>query len=138
LAGMLIFRGIGYVWTNALTVGPVSREIVFLSEGFIPPTITAILIAVVTLLAVILYIRNAVELKEWERFNSKIITTVITLIIVGVIAILVFVGYNGMPMAILFSVITATITNYIMSRTKFGRNLYVVGGNAEAAMLSGI
>lgn len=138
LAGMLIFRGIGYVWTNALTVGPVPREIVFLSEGFIPPTITTILIAVVTLLAVILYIRNAVELKEWESFNRKIITTVIPLITVGVIAIWVFSGYNGMPMAIIFLVIIATITNYIMSRTKFGRNLYVVGGNAEAAMLSGI
>jgi inositol transport system permease protein len=42
------------------------------------------------------------------------------------------------PIPIIFLVITAIITWYILRHTRFGRSLYAVGGNEEAAIASGI
>ena len=44
----------------------------------------------------------------------------------------------GIPIPIIFLVITLLVTWYILNHTVFGRSLYAVGGNEEAANASGI
>jgi inositol transport system permease protein len=44
----------------------------------------------------------------------------------------------GIPTPIIFLVIITVITWYILRHTKFGRSLYAIGGNEEAAVASGI
>ena len=44
----------------------------------------------------------------------------------------------NVPNAILLMVVLYLLTHFIMSRTVFGRHLYAIGGNAQAARLSGI
>lgn len=138
LAGMLIFRGIGYVWSNALTIGPVPRQIVQISEGYIPPNISLMLIIVVTGLAIFISVRSALRLKEWENLRSKLWLKIVPIIILSLLSIWIFVGYKGIPMAVLVVAIGAMLLHFLMSNTKFGRNLYVIGGNKVAAKLSGV
>jgi len=45
---------------------------------------------------------------------------------------------NGVPMAVMVALAVATLMWFISSKTTFGRNLYVIGGNREAAWYSGI
>ena len=45
---------------------------------------------------------------------------------------------NGFPTIILWAVAAVAIVWYIWNKTTFGKNLYAVGGNAEAAAVSGI
>ncbi|MCR5099733.1 MAG: galactoside ABC transporter permease [Butyrivibrio sp.] len=45
---------------------------------------------------------------------------------------------NGFPMIILWAVVAIAIVWFIWNKTKFGKNLYAVGGNPEAAAVSGI
>ncbi len=44
----------------------------------------------------------------------------------------------GIPYPILISVITFIVFGIVLSRTRFGRYIYAVGGNEEAALVSGV
>jgi ribose/xylose/arabinose/galactoside ABC-type transport system permease subunit len=44
----------------------------------------------------------------------------------------------GVPMPVVFFLITALITSFVLRKTPFGRRLYAVGGNRKAAELVGI
>lgn len=44
----------------------------------------------------------------------------------------------GIPFSVIIFVIIALISYFLMNRTVFGRNVYAVGGNREAADLSGV
>jgi D-xylose transport system permease protein len=46
--------------------------------------------------------------------------------------------YQGIPIPVLIFVTIALLGSFVMSHTSFGRYLYAVGGNREAARLSGI
>jgi putative multiple sugar transport system permease protein len=47
-------------------------------------------------------------------------------------------GYNGLPIVALLAFILIGIYMFITLRTVIGRRIYAVGGNAKAAMLSGV
>jgi D-xylose transport system permease protein len=66
-----------------------------------------------------------------------------TLKIIGVIVIICVIGYvmivyKGIPYAILLLVIMALVFTMIAQNTAFGRHVYAIGGNKDAAKLSGI
>jgi D-xylose transport system permease protein len=138
LAGMLIFRGIGYVWTNAATIGPVSSGFIKISEGYVSLTLSTLLIVFGAAAAVFIHFRNANRLKQWVSFNENFWYKLIPIILLAGLASWVFLGYKGIPMAVAVVVVGIVFMNFLMSNTKFGRNLYVYGGNPEAARLSGI
>ena len=46
--------------------------------------------------------------------------------------------FHGVPMAVVIALIAAAICWFVTSKLTFGRNLYVMGGNREAAWFSGI
>jgi D-xylose transport system permease protein len=46
--------------------------------------------------------------------------------------------YSGVPIPVLILAVTAVIVSYISTNTRFGRYAYAIGGNREAARLSGI
>lgn len=138
LAGMLIFKGIGYVWTNAATIGPVSSKLVYLSEGYVSKWISLVLLVVGGVLGITLLLRDAVRLKPWVKSGIKTWYKAAAVVILLGLAGWIFLGYQGIPMAVVVMVFTVLILYFIMARTKFGRNLYVIGGNPEAAHLAGI
>lgn len=46
--------------------------------------------------------------------------------------------FGQIPISALYFIIVFLVVLFIMNKTKFGRNIYACGGNAEAARLSGI
>ncbi|HHY78983.1 MAG TPA: sugar ABC transporter permease, partial [Thermoanaerobacter sp.] len=46
--------------------------------------------------------------------------------------------YRGVPLSVLILLILMLVFSYISSKTVFGRRVYAIGGNVEAAKLSGI
>ena len=46
--------------------------------------------------------------------------------------------WNGIPMSVFVALAVAALMWFITSKTTFGRNLYVIGGNRESAWYSGI
>ena len=47
-------------------------------------------------------------------------------------------GVNIVPWSVVVMVLVYVVTAFVAAKTKFGRYVYAVGGNAEAAWLSGI
>jgi D-xylose transport system permease protein len=54
------------------------------------------------------------------------------------LAFYIFTGYRGIPMPVAIFAFIAFGGVYILNNTRFGRRLYAVGGNEDAARLSGI
>jgi len=138
LAGMLIFRGIGYVATNAATVGPISPGFKQISDGFIPIAISELLIAIVAALGVAWLVLEHRRLGQWGGDRQSLITRIV--VVVGIAAIfgIIVGGFQGINIAVLIMIVVVAAMTFVMNRTKFGRNLYVIGGNPDAARLAGL
>lgn len=50
----------------------------------------------------------------------------------------VLAGYNGLSWTVVIVIVVVVIYQFLMSRTVLGRHIYAIGGNPEAAELSGI
>lgn len=138
LAAQLLFKGIGYTWTNAATIGPLSDEFAWLSEGYIPPAASAVLIAAVALAACLFCISDYKKMRQWYGSVNRLFTRIAAIVIAAALAIWIFTGYYGIPMCVFFAAVMASITGFISNKTVFGRHIYIIGGNPEAANLSGI
>lgn len=138
LAGSMIFKGIGYVWTNATAIGPASQSLIWLSEGFIPPGVSAVVIGAAAAVVVWATVRRGVRLVRWEKRRSDTVKKVAIVVGVGALGIWVALGYNGLPMAVVIAGITVVGVSLLLSSTAFGRGVYAVGGNPQAAHLAGL
>lgn len=123
--------------TPPIAIGPV-----VLPLGGAPLQLTTLLIGVI--LCVVLALIAWRSRKEQVRYgftvppiNQFVLRT--ALITVGVMFIAYrLAGYKGLPIVGLISFILIGAYMFVTLRTVIGRRIYAVGGNAKAAMLSGI
>lgn len=136
LAGYSIFRGLALVLTSSMAI-PISEPgFSLLGTYKLPPTISIILLAVVGLVLVRGYL---VKLKK--GYVSKSFTSIMTLIVQMVL--LVGMGYivtkvSGLNIQIIIFGAVFSLFLFLLNKTSFGREVYAVGGNIEAARLAGI
>lgn len=69
--------------------------------------------------------------------NMFILRMIFTVVLLGVITY-ILAGYNGLSWTALIVLVVTLIYNFITQSTFLGRHIYAVGGNPEAAELSGI
>lgn len=156
LAGMLIFRGLALMTLQNSNIGPFPDEFRAIGNGFFDKENTlgaslgfpvdlnaaALVLTVVGILALwwreITTRRGRAKygqaIEPWVWFLIK--NTMLTLMIGGV-------GYqlaraNGIPYLLILMIFLIVIYSLIMNKTTFGRHIYAIGGNLNAAMLSGI
>jgi D-xylose transport system permease protein len=137
LSGLLAFRGIGYYVSDARTIAPISKSFSFLSEGFIPPTASYVVLALVYAIAATLLIRAHRNSAD----GGSAITVAVRLAVLlasGMLLAWIFGGYLGIPSAMLWVAAIGIVLTTLMDRTKYGRNTYLIGSNREAAVLAGI
>lgn len=141
LAGFLIFRGIGYVWTNAYTINPMEDSFVALSEGFVSPLTSVVLVVLAFTLFAAAVFRKRANMRRYGLEPAPMAHTA-AIIALGAAGFGVFawvVGtYQGIPNALLFAALALTALTFVAQKTVLGRNLYAIGGNREAARLAGI
>lgn len=149
LAGMLIFRGLLLFATEGTGTIIIPNEgFNALGNEFIPDIIESemhILTLVIGAIGIILFIisqnnsRNDM-IKYGFEVISKPIFIVKLVFISAIIGVVVFIlaGYNGLSWTIVIMMIVVLIYNFLMTKTTLGRHIYGVGGNPEAAELSGI
>jgi ABC-type xylose transport system permease subunit len=140
LAGMLYFRGFSMIATNGATIASLPRPITKFATGFLPPVPSAIVI--VGALACFAALRYF-ELKRSRRLGivgnlqSPLVRALAPAVIAAIIALLVT-SWQGIPYLVLLVAICAIGAEIVMRRTRYGAQLYAIGGNPEAARLSGI
>jgi len=153
LAGWLGYRGALQLTTMSKgTIVIPSDAFNAIGNGYIPdiPNIgilpgvhkfTLILGVLVILFFIIKEINNR---RKMRSYNIEVLPMYLFIIKWVFISVLigsitwVLAGYRGLSWTAVVVLIVVLVYNFIMSRTVLGRHIYAVGGNPEAAELSGI
>jgi putative multiple sugar transport system permease protein len=154
LAGWLIYRG-AILLVTARTGTIIIPDAAFnaIGNGYIPDIIQSEtflpgmhkLTLILGALTIVWFI-----FKQLQTRKSKVaymfdvlprdlfaIKLVLTSVVIGFIT-WILAGYNGLSWTVVIVLVLAIIYDYITQQTVLGRHIYAVGGNPEAAELSGI
>lgn len=151
LAGMLIFRGFLMLATQKTgTIIVASDSFNKIGNGFIPDPIQLFegyhsLTLIIGILGIALYIyneiRNRKNLQKYEfevLSNSMFISKLVFISMLIAYVIWMLARYNGLSWTVVVVLIVTAIYHFLTTKTVLGRHIYAVGGNPDAAKLSGI
>jgi D-xylose transport system permease protein len=141
LGGMLAFRGILLGITGGTTIAPVSPELVYIGQGYLPHTIgtgLGVLLFALTLFLTWKQRRNRAlhGLAAHSLARDVVRVLLIGAVLAGFVQTLN--SYDGIPVPVLLLLVLLGGFSYVTSQTVFGRRVYSVGSNMEATRLSGI
>ena len=141
LGGLLAWRGAVKWLLGGYTV-PVSDETFkAIGNNNLPPLAGWILAVVAILFVLFIAYRNARSIKDYGLGDANYGGEALKAII-PVAFILAFIwvmnSFQGVPIPVLILVVVALLGAFLTNSTTFGRYLYAIGGNADAARLSGI
>jgi putative multiple sugar transport system permease protein len=149
LAGMLLFRGLDLMILNAESI-VVPEDFQKIANGYLPEIggpgmpyhLITVILTVIAIAAVAWFeLRNRADLKKYGMPQSPLWTSVAKIVVVGgVIGLfgMLLASYKGIPVVglILFGLVL--VYTFVTQRTVLGRHIYAVGGNSNAARLSGV
>lgn len=141
LGGLLAWRGAIKGISNSETIPVADATFKSIGQSYIAPIAGWVLAGVAILFVLWRAYSQMQELKNYVgegASNTKILTSTL-LQIAGIVAfIFVMNSYAGIPISVMILLIVAIIGVFITNHTTFGRYLYAIGGNPDAARLSGI
>lgn len=154
LAGWLIYRG-ALLLVTLKTGTIIIPDAAFnaIGNGYIPdiPGLESFLpeLHKLTLLlgvvAIILYIVGEINNRKNKiAYDFEVLSTnlfILKLVFISALVALVtwvLAGYNGLSWTVVIVLVVVGIYHFITTQTVLGRHIYAVGGNPEAAQLSGI
>lgn len=141
LAGMLAFRGMLIGITNGTTVSPISTEMTAIGQGYLSD-LTGMILGMVAVGCFVLW--GSYQRKARQNLHLSVPTATQDIMKYGIFAIGVLGAvyllndYRGIPFPVLLLALLAVIGVFISRKTAFGRHIYAIGGNIDAARLSGI
>jgi D-xylose transport system permease protein len=141
LGGLLAWRGAVKGITSSETVPIADQTFKSFGQSYVAPNIGWILAAAAILAVLFITFKNIKTAKEYglsETNSTKEILKSLLPIVAIVAFIFVMNSYAGVPIPVLILLAVALLGYFITNHTTFGRYLYAIGGNADAARLSGI
>ncbi len=152
LAGMLVFRGALMLATQKTgTIIIPYDSFNDIGNGFIPDigflhiegihTFTLIIGAI----GIVIYILNELKIrKNKQKYKFEVISMAMFLSKLVFVSLLIgyitwmLARYNGLSWTVVIVLVVTFVYNFLTTKTVLGRHIYAVGGNPEAAKLSGI
>lgn len=141
LGGLFIFRGITQKVSAFDPRIPDTGWVQSLGFGYVSPLVGWILavLACTGFAAATYRSRAKTRRLEFPVESSTLLWTKVTVVTVVVLGFVLKVNeYRGIPYQTIVMVIVLLALHFISRHTTFGRRLYAIGGNVEAARLSGI
>ncbi|MBE2897976.1 sugar ABC transporter permease [Pasteurellaceae bacterium 20609_3] len=141
LAGLLAFRGMLIGMTNGTTVSPTSSAMTQIGQGYLGSELGFILGAIAVAAFVVWGQKQRLARQKLALPNPAAgvfigKSAVLAIVLLGAIYLLN--DYRGIPIPVLLLAVLAVIGYFISRKTAFGRYIYAIGGNIDAARLSGI
>jgi putative multiple sugar transport system permease protein len=152
LAGFLIYRGAILVVTERTgTIIIANDAFNAIGNGYIPDIFSGILEGVHTLtlllgiVAIVLYVISEIRTRRTKQsYDFEVLSQNIFILKLVFVSLLiggmtwVLAGYNGLSWTVVVMLIVVGIYSFVTNRMVLGRHIYAVGGNPEAAELSGV
>jgi len=153
LAGWLIYRGAILVVTESTgTIIIANQAFNDIGNGYIPdiPGLTFLpemhkLTLLLGIIGIILFIMGQLgDRRKKQSYNFEVLPidmfalklVFVSLLIGGITWLLA--GYNGLSWTVVIVLIVVGLYDFVASKTMLGRHIYAIGGNPDAAELSGI
>jgi D-xylose transport system permease protein len=148
LASMIAFKGITLSITKGVTIGEFKQGFKAIGQGYIPNIgqsaahLTTVILVVIAIIAFVfsdIYIRKKRIRNGFTVLKPSLEIAKVIIICAAILGVgLILASYRGIPYAIIILLAVAGIFTIITTRTPFGRHVYAIGGNVEAARLSGV
>ena len=140
LGMMTIARGLALTLSKGGSVPVTNPTFPIIGGGFFSKGFSGLIVGVALVLFFFTLFKGiqqqkkyGIEVKKQELISSSVIAVVGLLL-----AFWIFTGYRGIPYPVAIFVVIVAVGSFALRNTKFGRRLYAMGGNEEAARLSGI
>lgn len=163
LGGLLIWRGFAFLSANGRTISPVDSTFQLLGGGPYGAVgaVGSYIVGAIAIAAILFLIWSGRQARKRHDFPLRPMWAEVTMAVLGcglvVGAVMVVNGYpwprgilrqqnlpedtyvsHGFAIPVLIMVAVAIGMTILMNRTRFGRYVFAIGGNPEAAALSGI
>src|SRR6185369_2282342 len=145
LGGLLVFRGLHWLVIKNSTVpvvaGGSQNLYSMLTTAFLPPLAGYVLAALAIATLVFVSQRRRAARRKIGLPVADTERHVIGLFIAAqaiALAVIVTDGYRGVPLALVILAVVGLLVHVVTIHTPFGRYLYAIGGNEEAAVVSGL
>ena len=137
---MVIARGVAMILSNGEGISPMGPELKELGEGYLGIGGTAALCFGAGLLWALYTIWDESKGRQVKSGAPtwRVALKVSSILIFFTGFYFVSTSYRGLPFPVLIFGIVAFMGAWILERTRFGRYVFAVGGNTEAARLAGI
>lgn len=141
LGGLLAWRGAVKWLLGGYTVPIADETFKAIGNNYVEPFAGWIIAGVAVLFVLFIAYRNARSVKDYglgeANYAGELLRSIIP--ILGIVAFIwVMNAYKGVPVPVLILLAVALFGAFLTNSTTFGRYLYAIGGNADAARLSGI
>tara|TARA_R110002072_G_scaffold64203_2_gene159196 strand:- start:35958 stop:37130 length:1173 start_codon:yes stop_codon:yes gene_type:complete len=135
LGMMVIARGIALIVSNSQAISPMSPSFKWIAKGYISPTFTGLIFAA----ALFFWVKSCIKRAKAGQRSKMALTFafVIEALCLG-FPLYCFIGHKGLPLPTMILIMVAGIGIFVLRRLPFGRYIFAIGGNEEAAVLSGI
>ena len=148
LGGMMIFRG-GVIWISKSISVPAPRELRLFGAGYLPewgPAATGMNNSTLLLGLVAIGAFAFVQFRKYKRSKVQVevwpvlVRIILAAVVIGYFTWIFGTGRPGTSFPVPGVILVALVLIYhtITQRTTFGRHIYAVGGNKNAAALSGV
>lgn len=149
LASMLIFRGLTLTVLNGETVANLPSQFEAMGNGFLPEVgpdtglhnLTLLLGAAMSVFVVWVEFRRRASATRYQfdvAPRSLFLARVVLEVVVIMYFVYVLAQYRGLPVVAVILFALVGLYTFLMGRTVIGRQIYAVGGNVDAATMSGV
>ena len=141
LSGYMVYRGVLIGITKSASIAPMTPGFKIIGQGYIPAVFGWILCGVACVAAVFLVLHGR---KNRKKYNIAVPSTALTILKLVVILALIcgfmfiMADYQGIPIPVLILLCFAVLFTFLTKKTRFGKCIYAIGCNNEAAQLAGI
>jgi len=141
LGGMWLFNGLLLLVTQGKTIAANQAVFSGIAQGYVPD-----LWGMVIWVLILVYLGWNVfsSRRGKQKYGFQLRPLYMELLVAAVPAVLILAyiisvnAYKGIPVPVLLLAIVAMVVVHVSNNTRFGRYAYAIGGNMEAARLSGI
>ncbi|MCP4353048.1 MAG: inner-membrane translocator [Desulfobacterales bacterium] len=140
LGMMTIARGLALTLSKGGSVPVTDPVFPLIGGNYISETTSGIILIGVLIFFFISTFRDIRQNKKYNIEINKldIVFSIIIVLTSLALSFYVFISYRGIPYPVAIFAVIVFISAYVLKNTRFGRRLYAIGGNQEAARLSGI
>lgn len=126
LGGMLVFQGTLLGITGGVSISP-PRDYLAVGQSYLPQGICWVGAGLAA---------AAFVVRAWRDRRGRLRGIALATLVLAATAVMN--AYEGVPVPVVLVLALATLLALVAQRTTFGRHLYAIGGNREAAYYAGI